>query len=181
MESKTHCFQRCNKVDTLLWMGADPPWEDRGLTFPFSGGEWLWHPHQPALFRRCNDSFCCARLILWKPTTPFLWVLRTVENCVDNNCSIWVLIENNVGEAPNRTPSIAFVNYLIHPWTSPDELNTSIDTTKKFFAQAKLLLLMPDISLGCILFRFWQNNEISRHHTARCEFDPWLLPMNCLN
>lgn len=34
-------------------------------------------------------TICSAALVvLWQPTTPFLWVLRTVENCVDNNCSI---------------------------------------------------------------------------------------------
>lgn len=125
--------------------------------------------------------FCCAQSILWQPTTPFFGVLRTVENCVDNHCSIQILIENNIRKAPNYTPSIAFVNDLIHPWTSPDGLNTSIDTTKKLFAQAKLLIFIPAISLSCILFCLWQNNEISKHPAARCEFAPWLIPMNCLS
>lgn len=153
----------------------------RLLTTKFRGGRWLWHPHQPALFRRCNDLFCCVWLILWQTTTPFLWVLRTVENCVDNNCSLWILIKNNIRKASNHSPSITFMNNPVHPWTSSDELNTSIDTTKKLFAQAKLLLFIPDVSLGYILFCFWQNNEISKHCVPRCEFDPWRLPMNCLS
>ena len=92
-----------------------------------------------------------------------------------------MFIENNVREAPNYSPSIAFVNDLINPWASPSEMNTSIDTTKKLLAQTKFLILIPNISLGCISFRLWQNNEISKHQPVRCGFALWLLPMNCLS
>jgi hypothetical protein len=70
-----------------------------------------------------------------------------------------MLIEDNVREAPNYSPSIAFVNYPIHLRIAPHEVNTSIDTTKKLFTQTKLLFFIPDISLSHILFRLWQNTS----------------------
>lgn len=92
-----------------------------------------------------------------------------------------MLIENNVGEAPHDSPSIVFVCYLINLRIAPDELNASINTTKKLFTQTKFLFFILDISLGYIQFRLRQNDQISRYHTARDEFAPSLLPMNFLS
>jgi len=61
-----------------------------------------------------------------------------------------MLIENNVREATNDSPSIAFVNHLIDFWISPDQLNAGINTTKKLFAQAQFLPFIPDIALSNI-------------------------------
>jgi hypothetical protein len=69
-----------------------------------------------------------------------------------------MLIENDVREASHHSPAIALISYLIHPWTSPDKLNTSIDTPKKLFPQPQLLILIPEVGLSYISLCIWQNN-----------------------
>src|ERR1051326_5156528 len=86
----------------------------------------------------------------------------------DSFPSFFMLIEDRVWKPAHQRSAIGFVGNWIQPWIPANRKNASIDTAEEFFAQPRLLFLVPSVGFVNVLLGFRQKDEISGHAGREC-------------
>jgi len=92
-----------------------------------------------------------AAPLIQQSRLPFVWILRAVEDRIDND-ALWLnLIEDHIGESADKGTPVVNKHSRIHQGMSLNGDDRRVNTTQELPTQPETLLLAPSKGVGDIL------------------------------